>query len=95
MRFWALILTFISLALQPAMASDCTVTKAQYDALQHGMSYSQAVGILGCEGEELSSSDIAGTKTIMLMWKGDSFGANMTAMFQDDRMIQKAQFGLR
>lgn len=81
--------------MQSASAGECTVSKAQYDQLQHGMSYSEAVSVLGCDGEEISSSDIGGIKTIMLMWEGDSLGANMNAMFQDDRMVQKAQFGLR
>lgn len=78
----------------PAFASDCTVTKAQYDALETGMRYRQAVDILGCEGEEMSSSEMGSFKTIMIVWEGSSLGGNMNAMFQNDRLIQKAQFGL-
>ncbi|TGQ69905.1 DUF3862 domain-containing protein [Mesorhizobium sp. M00.F.Ca.ET.186.01.1.1] len=77
------------------MASDCSVTKAQYNALTNGISYRQAVSILGCEGEEMSSSDIAGYSTIMYMWEGDGWGGNMNAMFQNDEMVSKAQFGLK
>ncbi len=58
------------------------------------MSYAQAVEILGDPGEEMSSNEIAGTKTVMYMWEGRTMGANMNAMFQNDKMIQKAQFGL-
>lgn len=79
----------------PAFASDCSVTKAQYQALRDGISYRQAVQILGCEGEEMSSSEIAGYKTVMYMWEGEGFGGNMDAMFQNDAMVSKAQFGLK
>ena len=82
-------------ATSPSLASDCSVTKAQYNALQDGISYRQAVRILGCEGEEMSSSEIAGYKTVMYMWEGEGFGGNMNAMFQNDAMVSKAQFGLK
>jgi len=82
-------------AAQAFAQSGCKVTKAQYDALKHGMSYAQVVSVLGCEGEELSSSEIAGFKTIMFMWEGRGFGANMNVMIQNDELVQKAQFGLR
>jgi hypothetical protein len=84
----------LSFLAAPAWASDCKVGKAQYDALQSGMSYADAVAVLGCAGEELSSSEMAGYKTVMFMWDGNSFGANMNAMFQNDAMVSKAQFGL-
>ncbi len=68
---------------------------AEYQAIRPGMSYSEVVAIIGGPGEELSSSDIAGISTVMYQWEGNGFAANMNAMFQDDRMVQKAQFGLR
>lgn len=84
------------LALTPySFASDCTVTKAKYDAVKNGMTYSQVASILGCDGEELSSSEMAGFKTIMYMWDGNSLGGNMNAMFQNGKLVQKAQFGLK
>lgn len=78
-----------------SFATDCKVTKAKYDAVKSGMTYSQVASILGCNGEELSSSDMAGFKTIMYMWDGNSLGGNMNAMFQNGQLIQKAQFGLK
>lgn len=84
----------LCLAASTAFA-DCKVSKAQYEALKDEMTYQQAVSILGCEGEELSSSAIGGIKTIMMMWHGASLGANMNAMFQDNALIMKAQFGLK
>ncbi len=75
--------------------ADRTVTAAEYARLTTGMTYRQAVEIIGFEGEELSRSEIAGITTVMYQWTNRGFsGANMNAMFQDGRLIQKAQFGL-
>ncbi|MBA4121333.1 MAG: hypothetical protein H0X72_02570 [Acidobacteria bacterium] len=59
------------------------------------MKYSEAVKILGSRGEVLSESGIGGTKTIMYQWNGEGFGANMNAMFQNGKLVSKAQFGLK
>lgn len=71
------------------------VTMANYSRLADGISYRQAVAILGTSGTEISRTDLAGTTTVMYQWDGSSFGANMNAMFQNDKLVSKAQFGLR
>jgi hypothetical protein len=73
----------------------CTVSMYQYLALKSGMTYDTALGILGCAGEELSSVELADITTAMYMWRGNSFGGNMNAMFQNGRLVTKAQFGLK
>lgn len=73
---------------------DDRITMTKYSQLQTGMSYNEVVAILGKPGTELSSNEIAGTKTIMYSWDA-GFGASMNAMFQNDAMMQKAQMGLR
>lgn len=80
---------------QTAQATNCKVSLAQYQSLATGMSYSRAVAVLGCEGSELSRSDMAGYRTVMFMWQGHSLAANMNAMFQNDALVSRAQFGLR
>jgi hypothetical protein len=81
----------------PAIPKDTTgVNMENYSKLQTGMSYEEVVSILGKQGEEMSSNDIGGYRTIMYKWDGDTgFGANMNAMFQNGELIQKAQFGLK
>jgi hypothetical protein len=69
------------------------VTKGEFDRVADGMTYEQVVQVIGAPGEVLSSSDIAGTKTVMYSWK-NSNGSNMNAMFQNGNLITKAQFGL-
>lgn len=78
-----------------AQTTSCKVGLAQYQSLATGMSYSRAVAVLGCEGSELSRSDMAGFRTVMFMWQGNSLAANMNAMFQNDALVSRAQFGLR
>lgn len=79
-----------------AQNTTCSATKASYDALKAGMSIAQAQAVIGCAGEELSSSEMAGFTTVMLAWEGKGgFGANMNAMFQNDELVNKAQMGLR
>ena len=70
------------------------ITLAKYTSLQNGITYANAMGILGDPGVEVSSNSIAGFNTVMYSWKNRN-GSNMNAMFQNDALIQKAQFGLK
>ena len=70
------------------------VTMVAFEALQSGMSYATVSGIIGLPGEELSRSDLAGLTTVMYSWKNAN-GSNMNALFQNDHLVSKAQFGLR
>lgn len=70
-----------------------TVTKAEFDQVQTGMSYSQVQAIIGDPGEKLSETNMAGFSTVMYMWKNPT-GSNMNAMFQNDKLISKAQISL-
>jgi hypothetical protein len=70
------------------------VTLAAYMRIENGMSYEQVREIIGRDGQEISSSNIAGYLTVMYSWKNWN-GSNMNAMFQNDQLVTKAQFGLR
>jgi hypothetical protein len=77
------------------------VTYDEYEKIKDGISYSQVVQIIGAQGEELSRNKIEGIpgvmesiETVMYQWVNSS-GGNMNAMFQNDKLIQKAQFGLK
>jgi hypothetical protein len=70
------------------------VTLANYMQIENGMTYEQVKGIIGIAGEEISSSNLAGYSTVMYSWKNRN-GSNMNAMFQNDLLVTKAQFGLR
>jgi len=70
------------------------VTLAAYKRLRTGMTYSEVVRILGRDDTDISSNDIGGFHTVMYQWQSDGIG-NMNAMFQNGKLIQKAQFGLK
>lgn len=91
----------------PASAEDTTedvdrvaaptsgVTRENFERIRTGMSYDEVVGILGEPGDELSRTELAGTTTVMYQWKAGGLSVgNMNAMFQNGRLVSKAQFGL-
>lgn len=71
-----------------------TLTLKKFNQLKTDMSYKEVVQILGTKGEVMSESEVAGIKTVLYTWDG-SFGANMNATFQNDKLISKAQVGLK
>ena len=58
------------------------------------MTYAQVIAILGAAGVEQSRSTMLGITTVMYAWANDDF-SNMTAMFQNNALVSKAQIGLR
>ena len=69
------------------------MTKVEYDQIRDGMTYEQVRRIIGVGGEELSRSAVGGHTTVMYSWKNAN-GSNMNAMFQNNRLVTKAQFSL-
>ena len=75
-----------------------TISKAEFEKLKTGMSYKEAVEIIGGAGEMLSETGTVGEElhTVMYMWKGEGqLGANANIMFQNDKLNTKAQAGLK
>ena len=76
------------------------VTKSDYNQIRTDMSYREVVDAIGRAGEERSSNRMEGVpgvmesvETTMYIWQ-NSDGTNMNPMFQNDKLIQKAQAGL-
>ncbi|NTV91008.1 MAG: DUF3862 domain-containing protein [Clostridiales bacterium] len=81
-----------------APANKPTMTKAEFDQLKSGMTYEEATAIIGGPGEVLSESGNAGDEyhTVMYQYKGEGgFGANANLMFQGNKLMNKAQMGLK
>lgn len=75
------------------------ISMAQFNSLVNGTSYADAVQILGRHGEVMSENTFPnGTggqiHTVMYMWKNSGI-SSMTAMFQNDALMQKSQLGLK
>lgn len=70
------------------------VTLSEFYQISEGMDYEEVVSIIGTNGQVQSSSYLAGIQTIMYAWM-NSDGSNMNAIFQNNKLVQKAQFGLQ
>lgn len=77
------------------------VTMEKFNKIQDGMSYSQVSSIMGDPGELGASTTclefLVSWKNLeskIYMWK-NSGGTNMNVQFQNDKVMTKAQFGLK
>jgi len=77
------------------------ITMGKYNMLFPGASYSHACSVIGIDGVETSSSEMPGIpgftqsiRTVMYVWQNPD-GSSMSAMFQNDKLISKAQLGLK
>lgn len=76
--------------------NDPGISAAEFSQLQNGMSYEQAQAIVGSAGELVTDSEMAGIRTFAVKWDGErGFGANANVMFQNNKLVVKAQAGLR
>ncbi|WP_157895490.1 hypothetical protein [Rhizobium sp. LCM 4573] len=74
---------------------DCEVTLDGFYSLATNDSYQAARRKLGCSGELAAKTDMLGYNTVMVTWRGNSWAGNMNATFQNNKLISKAQFGLK
>ncbi len=75
-----------------------TISKAEFEKLNTGMTYREVVEMVGGYGELLSEVGSVGDEyhTAVYMWKGEgSIGANANVTFQNGKVIMKAQAGLK
>jgi hypothetical protein len=86
---------------RPPSVNEPPVTMAKYGSIQQGMSYEQVVAVIGIAGTETASNQIqgvpgvmAGVQTVSYSWQNPN-GTNMMAIFQNDKLTTKSQFGLK
>jgi hypothetical protein len=78
-----------------------TMTKAEFDKLESGMTYEKVTAIVGGPGTVVVESGKKGGKDleihiVMYQYDGEGdFGANANLMFQDEKLMTKAQMGLK
>jgi len=85
-------------------ATSCSVTKAQYETLPGRITYADAVKHFGCEGSEMSSTEVSGTKMVMFQWDGTVAITSISGeiptsaamlMFMNGKLYTKSQYGLK
>ncbi|MGN6489947.1 MAG: hypothetical protein ACTHLT_19280 [Devosia sp.] len=79
-----------------AETKPCAATRAEFYRLRTGMSYVEARGVVGCEGEMISQLELSGTNTAMVKWNAaNSYFGSLIVTFQNKRLVSRSQFGLR
>jgi hypothetical protein len=77
-------------------APACLVNLEKFTAMKDGMSYFQIERDIGCAGIQTSSVSAGRSTTYVAAWKGSgSFGANAKAVFRNDLLVGKSQYGLK
>lgn len=87
----------LSLALiaAPVYAeTSCKVSAKAFQDVELGMTYETVASIIGCRGEVMSESAFMDTHMVMYSWSGNSAFSMMNAMFTNNRLTSKSQFGL-
>jgi hypothetical protein len=87
-------LSFLNQSGLTGTSGDADVTKAKFDEVKTGMSYSEVKGIIGSDGEKTSMSKIGDTTLASYVWKGDKY-ASLRASFKDDKLTSKSQSNLK
>lgn len=77
-------------------AAPCLVNLEKFNAMKDGMSYFQIERDIGCAGIQTSSVSAGRSTTYVAAWKGSgSYGANAKAVFRNDLLVGKSQYGLK
>lgn len=92
--FAAVLVILPSLHAQ-AQQAGCKVTLSQYNQIRFGMSYEQAVGILGCDGKNPVFSQLEPHTYKKYSWDGSSPDSSVTLTFRSGELTEKWQSGLR
>lgn len=74
------------------------ISADEFAAIQSGMTLAQVEEIIGGPGELLSDVNVAGQHDQVYMWDGSNasgLGANANVTFANDKVVSKAQFGLK
>ncbi len=75
------------------------ISMDEFNQINQGMTYEEVSEIIGSEGELVSEVDIGmgeQYRTVIYTWYGDGVsGANANFTFQGDKLVSKAQIGLR
>jgi hypothetical protein len=83
------VVLFSSMIIAATAPPPDQLTIAQYNAVQTGMTYQEVVKIMERPREEVMRGDI-----VVYVWKNVD-GSNMNVTFQNNRVLIKAQTGLR
>jgi len=67
----------------------------EFERIRTGMTRDEVAKVIESPGTETSRTDIAGAQTVMVRWDGNALGASVSGTFQNGRLINKVQIGLK
>lgn len=71
------------------------ITKVAFEQIEVGMSYADVKTIIGKSGKELNRFEMPGVLTVVMYQWQTVEGSNIYGMFEDDKLTNKNQFGLK
>ncbi|WP_434310470.1 hypothetical protein [Hominifimenecus sp. rT4P-3] len=74
-----------------------SITRGEFNSLKIGITYNEAVEIIGGYGELISESGTPGSRshTVMYQWTGSGkYSGSATLVFQGGKLTSKSQYGL-
>lgn len=78
-------------------SNKAAMSKDEFAKIKNGMTYGQVVKIVGSKGSVESETGESGSPehTVIYTWDGDKgWGANANVTFQNEKVVNKAQFGV-
>lgn len=71
-----------------------SVTLEEFNEIELGMTYEECVAIIGFGGENITNSHIDGHIMMGYMWENENYLRQMTALFKNNKLVEKRQIGL-
>lgn len=87
----------IRIKLVPASSSgEEGITLAEYSQIKNGMTYDEVCDIVGGAGRVVSEAGTGRYYSFVVVWDGagSTIGANANVLFQNGKVVSKAQAGL-
>lgn len=73
----------------------CYISLEEFNKIETGMSYDDVKNIVGCEGTLNSETEVLDTKMAIYSWYGKDGISNANVSVQNNKVISKAQIGLK
>ena len=75
-------------------SDDAGITMAKYNAIRVGMIYREVEDVMGRAFNNVGGTEFGGQPAVIKIWN-TNFGAFAAVTFQGDKVVSKAQSGLR
>lgn len=78
-----------------SIESRCIASYARFRSLRTGMSKHAVYGVMGCDGEMTSETNVGGTRYRTYQWQGNAPGSAMLIVFKGESILNISQANLK